>query len=104
MKQPYIDFGVVQNEVGVCYTRTGRRFFNDEALEQDFLHRILGAAFAPGLFDELATDWLCLDCELMPWSVKRRTCFGSSTPRPGPLSVRIGRCLIVFRGCEGPPT
>jgi protein phosphatase len=24
------------------------------------------------LWEELATDWLCLDCELMPWSVKAR--------------------------------
>jgi protein phosphatase len=23
-----------------------------------------------GLWDELNTDWLCLDCELMPWSAK----------------------------------
>lgn len=63
-------FGVVQDEIGVCYTRTGRRFFNDDALEREFLHRIQDAALASGLFDELATDWLCLDCELMPWSSK----------------------------------
>ena len=23
-----------------------------------------------GLWEELATDWVCLDCELMPWSAK----------------------------------
>jgi protein phosphatase len=63
-------FGVVQDEIGVCYTRTGRRFFNDDALEREFLRRIQVAALASGLFDELATDWLCLDCELMPWSSK----------------------------------
>ncbi len=28
------------------------------------------AAQRAGLFDELDTDWLCLDCELMPWSAK----------------------------------
>lgn len=63
-------FGIVQDEIGVCYTRTGRRFFNDETLEREFLHRVQTAALASGLFDELATDWLCLDCELMPWSSK----------------------------------
>jgi len=25
---------------------------------------------AAGLWDELQTDWMCLDCELMPWSAK----------------------------------
>ncbi len=28
------------------------------------------ALTAAGLWDELKTDWLCLDCELMPWSAK----------------------------------
>lgn len=63
-------FGVTQNEIGVCYTRTGRRFFNDSALEREFLRRIQTAASEAGLWEELKTDWLCLDCELMPWSSK----------------------------------
>ena len=63
-------FGVEQDEIGVCYTRTGRRFFNERALEQEFLGRIQAAATKSGLWDELATDWLCIDCELMPWSSK----------------------------------
>jgi protein phosphatase len=63
-------FGVVQNEVGICYTRTGRRFFNDAALEKQFLGRIQAAVTKSGLWGELASDWLCLDCELMPWSSK----------------------------------
>jgi protein phosphatase len=63
-------FGVTQNEIGVCYTRTGRRFFNDSVLEREFLRRIQTAATESGLWEELKTDWLCLDCELMPWSSK----------------------------------
>lgn len=63
-------FGVVQDEIGACYTRTGRRFFNDISLEREFLVRLQSAAIASGLFDELKTGWLCLDCELMPWSAK----------------------------------
>jgi protein phosphatase len=63
-------FGVEQGEIGVCYTRTGRRFFNERALEREFLGRIQVAAAKSGLWDELATDWLCIDCELMPWSSK----------------------------------
>ena len=30
-------FGIAQGEIGVCYTRTGRRFFTDDGLERDFL-------------------------------------------------------------------
>jgi len=63
-------FGVLQDEVGICYTRTGRRFFNNAALEKEFLGRIQAAVTKSGLWDELASDWLCLDCELMPWSSK----------------------------------
>ena len=63
-------FGVTQDEVGICYTRTGRRFFNDIALEKEFLLRIQAAVSNSGLWEEFKSDWLCLDCELMPWSSK----------------------------------
>jgi protein phosphatase len=63
-------FGVTQDEIGVCYTRTGRRFFNDSVLERELLRRIQAATTESGLWEELKTDWLCLDCELMPWSSK----------------------------------
>jgi protein phosphatase len=63
-------FGVVQPSLGTVYTRTGRRFFTDGRLEHQFLDRLRLAAEKSGLWDELATDWLCLDCELMPWSAK----------------------------------
>lgn len=63
-------FGITEDEIGVCYTRTGRRFFNETPLERQFLDRIRQAAEKATLWDELQTDWLCLDCELMPWSAK----------------------------------
>lgn len=63
-------FGVVGEGIGICYTRTGRRFFTDGALEASFLDRIRSAVDRSGLWDILQTDWLCLDCELMPWSAK----------------------------------
>jgi protein phosphatase len=61
-------FGVVTGELGACFTRTGRRFFNDPVLESEFLEALRTAA--EPLFDALGSDWLCLDCELMPWSLK----------------------------------
>lgn len=56
--------------IGICYTRTGRRFFDDPALERTLLGRVRGALDAAGLWERLQTDWVCLDCELMPWSAK----------------------------------
>jgi polynucleotide kinase-phosphatase len=63
-------FGVNDEGRGIVYTRTGRRFFNDRELESEFLDRLQVAMGASGLWEELDTDWICLDCELMPWSVK----------------------------------
>ena len=51
-------------------TRNGRSFFTDEALEHQFLARLQSAVERSGLWEELATDWLCLDCELIPWSAR----------------------------------
>lgn len=51
-----VRFGVVQPSLGVVYTRTGRRFFPDEALKQQFLLRLSKAVESAGLWDELGTD------------------------------------------------
>ena len=53
---------------GAVYTRTGRPFFADRAVHASWSTRLRGAV-AP-LFDELDTDWLVLDGELLPWSAK----------------------------------
>ncbi|WP_128801691.1 MULTISPECIES: polynucleotide kinase-phosphatase [unclassified Streptomyces] len=55
---------------GSLYTRTGRPFFDDEAVTEEILGRVRTAVGEAGLWDELATDWLLLDAELMPWSLK----------------------------------
>ncbi|MFE6945730.1 polynucleotide kinase-phosphatase [Streptomyces chartreusis] len=63
-------FGVGGGPTGSLYTRTGRPFFDDESVTETILDRIRTAAGEAGLWDELATDWLLLDAELMPWSLK----------------------------------
>jgi protein phosphatase len=63
-------FGVGDEGPGAIYTRTGRRFFDDSALEQALLARLIGALDASKTWDKLETNWICLDCELMPWSAK----------------------------------
>ncbi|GAA2257408.1 polynucleotide kinase-phosphatase [Kitasatospora cystarginea] len=55
---------------GAVWTRTGRAFLSDEELTGAVLDRVRAAAERAGLFEELASDWLLLDAELMPWSLK----------------------------------
>jgi len=63
-------FGADDGGLGVIYTRTGRAFFTDRAVEQEVLGRVAAAVGAAGLWEELGTGWLALDCELLPWSAK----------------------------------
>jgi protein phosphatase len=63
-------FGVEGEGLGICYTRTGRRFFDDAALEANFLSIVRDALDRADIWNAFETDWACLDCELMPWSAK----------------------------------
>ncbi len=54
---------------GVVHTRTGRPFFSD-GLSDAFLSRVDAAFESAGLWSELDTDWVMLDAELLPWSLK----------------------------------
>ncbi|QCX79674.1 Bis(5'-nucleosyl)-tetraphosphatase PrpE [asymmetrical] [Streptomyces sp. YIM 121038] len=62
-------FGV-DGPTGSLYTRTGRPFFDDPAMTEEVLDRLRAAVGAAGLWAELDTDWLLLDAELLPWSLK----------------------------------
>ncbi|MFI1440653.1 polynucleotide kinase-phosphatase [Streptomyces fructofermentans] len=55
---------------GALYTRTGRPFFDDAVVTEEILGRVRDAVTEAGLWDELETDWVLLDAELMPWSLK----------------------------------
>ncbi|MDN3292557.1 polynucleotide kinase-phosphatase [Streptomyces ficellus] len=70
-------FGVA-GPTGTLHTRTGRPFFDDETVTEQVLERLRAAVTAAGLWEEPAAskgasgagDWLLLDGELMPWSLK----------------------------------
>lgn len=62
-------FGIT-DETGIVFTRTGRRFFNDFEVERQLLERLRAALTAAGFWEAFKTTWVCLDCELMPWSAK----------------------------------
>ncbi len=63
-------FSVADGSAGICYTRTGRPFFENSATEADLLARVRTALSKAGFWDEFGSNWFCLDCELMPWSAK----------------------------------
>ncbi|GAA4237394.1 polynucleotide kinase-phosphatase [Actinomadura meridiana] len=63
-------FGVDDGTTGAIYTRTGRPFFRDPTRTTEVLDRVRSAIDAAGLWEELDTGWLAIDCELMPWSAK----------------------------------
>jgi protein phosphatase len=63
-------FGVTGEVTGAIWTRTGRSFFNDNATTEALLAELRLAVDKTGLWDEIASDWLLLDAEIMPWSAK----------------------------------
>lgn len=79
-------FGVINEGIGVCYTRTGRRFFNEPDLEMQMLEKVYSALGMSGFWEEFATDWVCLDCELMPWSAKAQELLKSQYSAVGAAS------------------
>jgi protein phosphatase len=64
-------FGLApRSGIGVCYTRTGRPMFPAGDLERKLLDVMAETLTATGFWDTFNTSWVCLDCELMPWSAK----------------------------------
>lgn len=76
-------FGIEGEGIGVIYTRTGRAYFNDKETEQALLQRVNAALFHSGFYDRFQTDWVCLDCELMPWSAKAQSLIESQYASTG---------------------
>ncbi len=54
---------------GAIVTRTGRPFFAADA-EAAFLARVDSALDGAGVWQELGADWVLLDGEMLPWSLK----------------------------------
>lgn len=61
-------FGATDGSIGHVWSRSGRAFFN-EADRKTVLEAISDAA-SRSLFGTLESDWLLLDCEIMPWNAK----------------------------------
>lgn len=89
-------FGIEDGSFGICYTRTGRRFFDSEALENELLTRLNTALTNSNFWNNLDTDWVCLDCELMPWSAKARELLRQQY---APVGVAASRGLSAVVDC-----
>ncbi|MBM7702086.1 polynucleotide kinase-phosphatase [Metabacillus iocasae] len=57
--------------LGVVYTRTGRRFF-DEETETKMVQQLNEDLHAHAYFDKYDTDYVLLDAEIMPWNLKAK--------------------------------
>jgi protein phosphatase len=94
-------FGV-ECGAGIVYTRTGRGFFNDAALEEQALAVVRDAVTAAGLWDEMATEWMVLDCELMPWSAKAQELVRDQYASVGAAARgALGEAVGVLRQAAG---
>ncbi|MFF7544523.1 polynucleotide kinase-phosphatase [Streptomyces canus] len=91
-------FGV-DGPTGSLYTRTGRPFFDDESVTEAILDRLRSAIGEAGLWSELDTDWLVLDAELMPWSLKASGLLRSQYAAVGAASGAVfPGALAALRG------
>lgn len=94
-------FAITEDTLGIVYTRTGRRFFTDAAIEQALLERLSSAIANAGLWDELDTDWMCLDAELMPWTLKARELVRSQYAAVGAAaSAAMAAAVPLLRAAE----
>ncbi len=90
-------FGVTDEGIGICYTRTGRRFFDSSNLETALLISLRSALDASNFWEQFHTDWVCLDCELMPWSVKAQNLLLQQYAAVGAASrVALGEAVTLL--------
>ncbi|WP_313811704.1 polynucleotide kinase-phosphatase [Glutamicibacter sp.] len=86
-------FDAAAGWLGALHTRAGRDFLDPEA-EQALLSRAHRAADDCGLWEELDTDWLLLDGELLPWSLKAEALIKNTYARVGASGVAATRAAV----------
>jgi protein phosphatase len=98
-------FGALDGSTGAVHTRTGRSFFPPDRTEA-LLARLRAAVTDAGLWEELATDWVLLDAELLPWSAKAEdllrhqyAAVGAAARAATPAAVAVLRAAAA-RGLE----
>lgn len=84
-------FHTDDDHIGHIWTRNGNPFFKD-ADRRAVLERV--ALSASPLFDELKSDWLLLDAEIMPWNTKAATLIRDQYAPTG-KAAQIGTGLVI---------
>jgi len=94
-------FGVANGQTGAIYTRTGRAFFEDTAATEAFLKVLRAGLGEARLWDELQSDWVLLDAELMPWSAKAQGLIRDQYAATG-AAARAGllKAVALFQEAE----
>jgi protein phosphatase len=92
-------FGAGDGRLGRIYTRTGRPFFAEDALEHALIARLVGAFSATGLWEKLETEWACVDAELMPWSAKAQALISDQYRPVGIAGVAATRAAADVVAC-----
>lgn len=73
---------MLHSEASAVYTRTGRAFLAPD-LERRFVERLTAAARTAGIFEQLNSQWLLFDAELLPWSFKAGPLIRDQFAAPG---------------------
>ncbi|CAM5578987.1 Protein phosphatase OS=Streptomyces albaduncus OX=68172 GN=FHS32_001510 PE=4 SV=1 [Streptomyces griseoloalbus] len=85
------------------YTRTGLALpFHYVQMTEEVLGRLRTAVTEAGLWEELATDWLLLDAELMPWSLKASGLLRSQYAAVGAAAGAVFPGRLAAPGRRGP--
>jgi protein phosphatase len=100
-------FGLKKDQLGICYTRSGRNFFEDTQLEQAFIKKVHQGLTQADFWNRFQTNWVALDCELMPWSAKAQALIQNqyaavgAAARQGLSSVKASLQQAKSRNIEG---
>ncbi len=87
--------------LGACYTRTGRPFF-DAPRTRALLERLAIAFGRAGVWDDFRSDWLALDCEIMPWNLKAQELLRSQYAAVGTAAtVALENAAQTLRAANG---
>ncbi len=87
---------------GAVFTRTGREFFSDRELRRAVLDAMRSAIGQTGLWEELSTDWLALDCEIVPWSLKAEELLRNQYASVGAAAIAaLGAAIVELEFAAG---
>jgi len=91
-------FGIENDGTGIVYTRTGRRFFDSKSIEEELIGKIRDSLDATNFWQELETEWVIFDCELMPWSAKAQELLKNQYAAVGSSATgALNECISALR-------